>query len=98
MFAARHAQVCWNNRRLLAPCPSLQAPLLRGEPAVQARVFDLLYNLSVHGELLYDAAAEAVPEDAPALAEAGALWWRRGGHTGVCLQGAPACAACLHRV
>lgn len=38
---------------------------------MQARVFDLLYNLSVHGELLYDAAAEAVPEDAPALAEAG---------------------------
>lgn len=51
--------------------PPLQAPLLRGDPAVQARVFDLLYNLSVHGELLYDAAAEAVPEDAPALAEAG---------------------------
>ncbi|PRW39232.1 hypothetical protein C2E21_7090 [Chlorella sorokiniana] len=48
----------------------LQAPLLRGDPAVQARVFDVLYNLSVHGELLYDAAAEAVPEDAPALAEA----------------------------
>ncbi len=57
--------------RTCAATLCLQAPLLRGEPAVQARVFDLLYNLSVHGELLYDAAAEAVPEDAPALAEAG---------------------------
>ena len=66
---------------LLQPPPShchtatlphcLQAPLLRGEPAVQARVFDLLYNLSVHGELLYDAAADAVPDDAAVLAEAG---------------------------
>lgn len=35
-------------------------------------MFDLLYNLSVHGELLYDSAAAALPEDAPALADAGA--------------------------
>lgn len=51
-----------------------QKPLMGGEPAAQARVFDLLYNLSVHGELLYDAAASAVPEDAAALADAGGCW------------------------
>ncbi len=50
---------------------ALQKPLLSGDSATQCRVFDLLYNLSVHGELLFDTAAEAVPEDAPALAEAG---------------------------
>lgn len=48
-----------------------QKPLLSGDPATQCRVFDMLYNLSIHGELLYDTAAEAVPEDAPVLAEAG---------------------------
>ncbi|KAL4440437.1 hypothetical protein ABPG75_003438 [Micractinium tetrahymenae] len=48
----------------------LQKPLLSGDPATQCRVFDLLYNLSIHGELLFDTAAEAVPEDAPVLAEA----------------------------
>lgn len=48
----------------------LQKPLLSGDPATQCRVFDMLYNLSIHGELLYDTAAEAVPEDAPVLAEA----------------------------
>ncbi|KAL4856367.1 hypothetical protein ACK3TF_003171 [Chlorella vulgaris] len=49
----------------------LQRPLVGGEAAaVQARVFDLVYNLSVHGELLYDSAAEAVPDDTAALADA----------------------------
>ncbi|PSC72009.1 hypothetical protein C2E20_4726 [Micractinium conductrix] len=48
----------------------LQKPLLSGDAATQARVFDFVFNLAVHGELLYDAAAEALPEDAPALADA----------------------------
>lgn len=48
----------------------LQKPLLSGDPGVQCRVFDVLYNLSVHGELLYDTSAEAMPADAAALADA----------------------------
>ena len=72
---------------LPCPVPLLlpQKPLLEGEAAEQARVFDLLYNLSIHGELLYDAAAEAVPEDAPALADAGARPGG-GGLRGCCCQ------------
>jgi hypothetical protein len=62
---------------LMSPPPPvprlLQKPLVGGDAAAQARVFDLLYNLSIHGELLYDTAAEALPEDAPALADAGGL-------------------------
>ena len=39
--------------------PRAQKPLLHGLPAAKARCFHLLYNLSVHGELLYPSAAEA---------------------------------------
>ncbi len=57
----------------LPPGPpyALKRPVVAGDAAAQARAFDLLHNLSVHGELLYDGAAEAVPKDAPALADAG---------------------------
>eukprot|EP00887_Chlorella_sp_A99_P002375 scaffold10.g2375.t1 len=49
----------------------LQKPLLGGSAAVKARVFDMLFNLSVHGELLYTPAAqEAASQEAQAEAEA----------------------------
>lgn len=59
-----------------------QKPLLSGDAATQARVFDFVFNLAVHGELLYDAAAEALPEDAPALADAGTQGTVCGGEVG----------------
>ncbi|RMZ55828.1 hypothetical protein APUTEX25_003794, partial [Auxenochlorella protothecoides] len=63
----------------------LQRALSSGRPAAQARVFDLLYNLSLHGELLYLSPAAEVPETAAAIrqsvseadGECGDLDWRR---------------------
>ncbi|KAL6778871.1 hypothetical protein ACKKBF_B04265 [Auxenochlorella protothecoides x Auxenochlorella symbiontica] len=63
----------------------LQRALSSGRPAAQARVFDLLYNLSLHGELLYLSPAAEVPETAAAIrqsvseadGEGGDLDWRR---------------------
>lgn len=62
----------------------LQRALSSGRPAAQARVFDLLYNLSLHGELLYLSPAAEVPETAAAIRQSGAdraglAGWRGGG-------------------
>ena len=45
--------------------------MLSGNPAAQARAFDLLYNLSVHGQLLYPAPELSEAAPAAALADAG---------------------------
>lgn len=48
----------------------MQKPLVHGLPAAKARCFHLVYNLSVHGELLYPSVAEAAEA---AVLEAGEL-------------------------
>ncbi|GAB4814014.1 hypothetical protein N2152v2_001060 [Parachlorella kessleri] len=51
----------------------LQKPLVRGHPAAKARCFHLLYNLSIHGELLYPSAADSSASDPGVLLEAEVL-------------------------
>ena len=50
----------------------LQRAVLYGDGAAKARVFDLILNLAVHGEMLYDVPGDQVPpEEDAAIAEAG---------------------------
>lgn len=51
----------------------LQRAVVHGDGAAKGRVFDLILNLAVHGELLYDAPADQVPEDDAAVVEAGEM-------------------------
>ena len=49
----------------------LHRAVVYGDAAAKARVFDLILNLAVHGELLYNAPADQVPEDDATVVEAG---------------------------
>jgi len=56
----------------------LQRALLHGDGIARARVFDVIMNLAVHGELLYHAPGDQVPEDDAAVVEAVAKLDRAG--------------------
>lgn len=56
----------------------LQRAMVHGDGTACARVFDLIMNLAVHGELLYDAPGDQVPEDDAAVVEAVAKLDRAG--------------------
>lgn len=53
----------------------LRQAVTGGDAGARARVFDLILNLAVHGEMLYDAPGDSVPEDSPAV-EAAGEWGR----------------------